>query len=102
MRKGVWALFSNSSSLPLIQSQHNPSAVLEFSKMYKCILKLVIFSNVAVTTKNDQINDQLLSSNLKSTYPLIKFGHLSWSFLVGFYPMTKSGHVYWSFLVNSL
>ena len=54
------------------------------------------------TTKNDQINDQFLSSHLKSTYPVIKFGHLSWSFLVGFYPVTKSGHLSWSFLVSSL
>ena len=33
---------------------------------------------------------------------MTKFGHLSWSFLVGFYPVTKSGHLSWSFLVRSL
>ena len=33
---------------------------------------------------------------------MTKFGHLSWSFLVGFYPVTKSGHLSWSFLVISL
>ena len=29
----------------------------------------------------------------------MKFGHLSWSFLVGFYLVTKSGHLSWSFIL---
>ena len=55
-----------------------------------------------MTTKNDQINDQLLCGHFSSRYPMTKFGHLSWSFLVGFYPVTKSGHLSWSFSVSSL
>ena len=55
-----------------------------------------------MTTKNDQINDQLLCGHFSYRYPVTKFGHLSWSFLVGFYPATKSGHLSWSFLVSSL
>ena len=38
----------------------NPSTVLEFSKMYKFIVKFVIFFIAGVRTINDQINDQLL------------------------------------------
>ena len=76
--------------------------MLEFSKMYKFIVKFVIFFIARVTTKNDQINDQLLCGHFYSRYPVTKFGHLSWSFLVGFYPVTKSGHLSWSFLVSSL
>ena len=53
-------------------------------------------------TKNDQINDQLLCGHFSSRYPMTKFSHLSWLFLVGFYPVTKSGHLSWSFLVSSL
>ena len=88
--------------LPLRESL-NPSAVLEFSKMYKCSLRFVILLSLGVTQlKNDQINDQLLSSHFNSTYHVIKFGHLSWSFLVGFYHVTKSGNLSWSFLVSSL
>ena len=53
-------------------------------------------------TKNDQINDQLLCGHFSSRYPMTKFSHLSWLFLVGFYLVTKSGHLSWSFLVISL
>ena len=87
--------------LPLRESL-NPSAVLEFSKMYKFIVKFVIFFIVGVKTKNDQINDQFLCGHFQSRYPVTKFGHLSWLFLVGFYPVTKSDHLSWSFLVSSL
>ena len=76
--------------------------MLEFSKIYKFIVKFVIFFIAGVTTKNDQINDQLLCSHFKSRYLVTKFGHLSWSFLVGFYLVTTSGHLSWSFLVTSL
>ena len=37
----------------------NPSVVLEFSKMYKFIVKFAIFFIAEVPTKNDQINDQI-------------------------------------------
>ena len=55
-----------------------------------------------MTTKNDQINDQLICDHFYSRYSVTKFGHLSWLFLVGFYPVTKSGHLSWYFLVGSL
>ena len=39
----------------------NPSAVLKFSKLYKFIVKIVInFHCQSDTTKNEQINEQLL------------------------------------------
>ena len=44
------------------------------------------------TTKNDQ----LLSSHLNSTYPVIKFGHLSWSFLVSSLRIINFGHLFLS------
>ena len=72
--------------------------MLEFSKIYKFIVKFVIFFIVGVTTKNDQ----LLCGHFYSRYLVTKFAHLSWSFLVGFYPLTKSGHLSWYFLVSSL
>ena len=40
---------------PLKMGSLNPSAVLEFSKMYKFIVKFVIFFIARVTTKNDQL-----------------------------------------------
>ena len=44
----------------ILKGSLNPSAVLEFSKMYKFNVKFVIIFISGVTTKNDQINDQLL------------------------------------------
>ena len=56
--------------------------MLEFSKLYKFVVKNVILHCRSDTTKHDQINDQLLCAHFKSRHPMTNFGHLSWSFLV--------------------
>ena len=67
--------------------------MLEFSKMYKFIVEFVIFFIVGVTTKNDRINDQLLCGHFQSRYPVTKFSHLSWSFLVSSLKFINFGHL---------
>ena len=67
--------------------------MLEFSKMSKFIVKFVIFFIAIVTTKNDQINDQLLCGHFHSRYPVTKSGHLSWSFLVSSLKFINFGHL---------
>ena len=46
-----------------LRGSPNSSTVLKFSKMCKFIVKIVIFHCQSGTTKNDQINDQLLCDN---------------------------------------
>ena len=45
---------------PFRNGSMDPSAVLEFSKLYKFIVKIVLFHCESGTTKNDQINDQFI------------------------------------------
>ena len=68
-----------------IQGSLNPSIVLNFSKLYKFIVKIVInFHCRSDTTKIDQINEQLLCGHFQfSSYPVPKFviylGHFQFS-----------------------
>ena len=78
------------SSEPPQKGSLNPSAVLKFSKLYKFIIKIVIFHCRSGITKNYQINDQLLCGHFQFisylvTKLVIHLGHFQFSS----YPMTK-------------
>jgi hypothetical protein len=62
--EGVYNLLNSNTANgfrdTLEKGSMNPFAVLEFSKLYKFIVKIVIFHCWSDITKNDQINHQLL------------------------------------------
>ena len=77
------------SEFPLMGSL-NPSAVLEFSKFYKFIVKFAFFHYRSDTTKNDLINDQLLCGHFQFKYYLVtKLVIYLCHFYFSSYPMTK-------------
>ena len=64
----------------------NPSAVLKFSKLYKFIVKIVIFHCQSGTTKNDQ----LLCGHFQfKSYLVMKLVNYLHHFQFSSYPMTK-------------
>ena len=68
----------------------NPSVVLKFSKLYKVIVKIVIFHYWSDTTENEQINYQLLCGHFSfSSYHMTKLVIYLGNFEFSSYPMTK-------------
>ena len=85
-------------NLYILRGSLNPSAVLEFSKMYKFIVNFVFFSLPEWQLK--MTNCYVVIFSLDILWPNLVI-YLS-IFLFSFYNVTKSGHLSWFFKLSHL